>query len=249
MRDMTAGHDVKTGAMVVLPDAEAIAQHMAKWLTEQALAKKGGPFVIALSGGSTPRRLYQILASGAYRDRFPWANTQFFFGDERFVPASDPASNYNMVETEMLAHVPVPAANVHPMPTSGDPAQAAAEYQAELEAVYGGTVLEPGRPLFDVVMLGLGDNGHTASLFPRQPVLDERRLWVSTCVPDDAPHTRITLTYPAIHSSRHVVFMLAGAGKREAFAKVRAGDPAEPASHITTEGELIWLMDKAAAGQ
>ncbi|WP_141301905.1 6-phosphogluconolactonase, partial [Komagataeibacter diospyri] len=221
MHDMTAGQDVKTGAMVVLPDAEAIARYMAKWLTEQALAKKDGPFVIALSGGSTPKRLYQILASDAYRDRFPWANTQFFFGDERFVPDSDPASNYNMVEAEMLAHVNVPPANVHPMPTSGDPAQAAATYQAELEKVYGGTVLEPGRPLFDVVMLGLGDNGHTASLFPRQPVLDERKLWVSTCVPDDAPHTRLTLTYPAIHSSRHVVFMLAGAGKREAFAKVR----------------------------
>ncbi|MCE2574167.1 6-phosphogluconolactonase [Komagataeibacter sp. FNDCR2] len=249
MHDMTGGHDVKTGAMVVLPDGEAIAQHMAKWLTGQALAKQDGPFVLALSGGSTPKRLYQILASADYRDRFPWARTQFFFGDERFVPPGDAASNYHMVETEMLAHVPVPAQNVHPMPTSGDPAQAAARYQAELEKVYGGTTLEAGRPLFDVVMLGLGDNGHTASLFPRQPVLEERRLWVSTCVPDDAPHTRLTLTYPAIHSSRHVVFMLAGAGKRAAFAKVRAGDPTEPASHITTEGELIWLMDTAAAGQ
>jgi 6-phosphogluconolactonase len=136
------------------------------------------------------------------------------------------------------------------MPTSGDPAAAAAQYQAELQKVYGADTLQPGRPLFDVVMLGLGDNGHTASLFPRQPVLQERKLWVSTCVPDDAPHTRLTLTYPAIHSSRHVVvFMLAGAAKKEAFAKVRAGDPAEPASHITTEGELIWLLDKAAAGQ
>ncbi|MBY4639830.1 6-phosphogluconolactonase [Gluconacetobacter entanii] len=249
MRDMTGGHDVKTGAMVVLPDVQAVARHMAKWLTEQALAKKDGPFVLALSGGSTPRWLYRALASADYRDRFPWAHTQFFFGDERFVPEDDADSNYNMAKTEMLAHVPVPPANVHPIPTSGDPAQAAAMYQTELEKVYGAKVLEPGRPLFDVVMLGLGDNGHTASLFPRQPVLREKKLWVSTCVPDDAPHTRITLTYPAIHSSRHVVFMLAGAGKREAFAKVRAGDPAEPASHITTEGELIWLMDKAAAGQ
>ncbi|MBY4638953.1 6-phosphogluconolactonase [Gluconacetobacter entanii] len=243
------GHDVKTGEMIVLADGEAIAQYMAKWLTQQALAKKDGPFVLALSGGSTPKRLYQILASEEYAGRFPWANTQFFFGDERFVPADDPASNYNMVETEMLEHVPVPIGNIHRMPTSGDPAAAAAQYQAELQKVYGADTLQPGRPLFDVVMLGLGDNGHTASLFPRQPVLQERKLWVSTCVPDDAPHTRLTLTYPAIHSSRHVVFMLAGAAKKEAFAKVRAGDPAEPASHITTEGELIWLLDKAAAGQ
>lgn len=244
-----AGHDVKTGEMIVLADGEAIAQYMAKWLTQQALAKKDGPFVLALSGGSTPKRLYQILASEEYAERFPWANTQFFFGDERFVPADDPASNYNMVETEMLEHVPVPIHNIHRMPTSGDPAAAAAQYQAALQKVYGADTLQPGRPLFDVVMLGLGDNGHTASLFPRQPVLQERKLWVSHCVPDDAPHTRLTLTYPAIHSSRHVVFMLASAGKKDAFAKVRAGDPAEPASHITTEGALIWLLDKAAAGQ
>ncbi|ACI52108.1 6-phosphogluconolactonase [Gluconacetobacter diazotrophicus PA1 5] len=242
-----SGHDVKTGEMIVLADGEAIAQYMARWLTEQALAKTDGPFVVALSGGSTPKRLYEILGSADFATRFPWDRTQLFFGDERFVPATDPASNYTMTRTALLSHISIPPANVHPMPTEGDPAAAAARYQAELQAVYGADTLQPGRPLFDVVMLGLGDNGHTASLFPRQPVLQERRLWVSTCVPDDAPHTRLTLTYPAIHSSRHVVFMLAGAGKREAFAKVRAGDPAEPASHITTEGELVWLLDKAAA--
>jgi 6-phosphogluconolactonase len=245
-----SGHDVQTGEMIVLADGEAIAQYMAEWLTEQALAKTGTgrPFVVALSGGSTPKRLYEILATAAFAKRFPWDHTQLFFGDERFVPPSDPASNYTMTRTALLSHIAIPPANVHPMPTEGDPTEAAAQYQAELQAVYGADTLEPGRPLFDVVMLGLGDNGHTASLFPRQPVLKERRLWVSTCVPDDAPHTRLTLTYPSIHSSRHVVFMLAGAGKREAFGKVRAADPGEPASHITTEGELVWLLDKAAAG-
>ncbi|GBQ27144.1 6-phosphogluconolactonase [Gluconacetobacter azotocaptans] len=242
------GHDVKTGEMIVLADGEAIARYVAEWLTEQALAKTGGPFVVALSGGSTPKRLYEILASPDYAARFPWDRTQFFFGDERFVPESDPANNYTMTRQALLSHVAVPEANVHPMPTQGDPTAAAARYQAELQAVYGAGTLQAGRPLFDVVLLGLGDNGHTASLFPRTPVLNERTLWVSTCVPDDAPHTRLTLTYPAIHSSRHVVFMLAGAGKKEAFTKVRAGDPGEPASHITTEGELVWLLDKAATG-
>ncbi|NVN11496.1 MULTISPECIES: 6-phosphogluconolactonase [Nguyenibacter] len=242
------GHDVKTGEMVVLADGEAIARYVAEWLTQQALAKQDGPFVIALSGGSTPKRLYEILASPDYATRFPWARTHLFFGDERFVPPADPASNFTMTQKALLSHIAIPAENVHPMPTDGDPAAAAARYQAELQALYGAETLQPGRPLFDVVLLGLGDNGHTASLFPRQPVLQERKLWVSTCVPDDAPHTRLTLTYPAIHSSRHVLFMLAGAGKAEAFAKVRAGEPGEPASHITTEGELIWLLDKPAAG-
>ncbi|GBQ29077.1 6-phosphogluconolactonase [Gluconacetobacter sacchari] len=242
------GHDVTSGQVVVLADGEAIARHMAEWLTEQALAKTDGPFVVALSGGSTPKRLYEILGSADYATRFPWARTHLFFGDERFVPPSDPASNYAMTQAALLSHIAIPPAQVHPMPTEGDPVQAAARYQAELQALYGATDLQAGRPLFDVVLLGLGDNGHTASLFPRQPVLQERTLWVSTCVPDDAPHTRLTLTYPAIHSSRHVVFMLAGAGKRQVFARVRAGDPVEPASHITTEGDLTWLVDQAAAG-
>ena len=233
------------GAVWVLPDAEALAQRAAAWLTERALAHRG-VFSIALSGGSTPKRLYEILASAAFRDRFPWSRTALFFGDERFVPPDDEASNYNMVNRALLSQVEVPSEQVHRMPTEGDPDAAARAYQRDLCAAYGSDRLEPGRPLFDVVLLGLGENGHTASLFPGTPVLEERQAWVGSCIPHDAPHQRLTLTYPAIASSATVLFLVAGAGKREALAKVRAGDPAQPASHISTEGTLIWGLDEAA---
>ncbi|AQS87370.1 6-phosphogluconolactonase [Neoasaia chiangmaiensis NBRC 101099] len=243
-----SGHDVKTANIVVLKDGEAIAQHMAHWLLEQALEKKDGPFVVALSGGSTPKHLFQLLAEPAIAERFPWDRTQIFYGDERYVPIDDPSNNYAMSREALLSHVPVPAANVHRMPTEGEPSSDAARYQKELQEVYGQDTLQPGKPLFDVVMLGMGPDGHTASLFPRQPVLQEKKLWVSTCTPDNAPHTRLTLTYPAIHSSRHVVFMLAGDGKAEMLARVRRGDDASlPSSHITTEGDLTFLVDEAAA--
>lgn len=239
--------DACNGRVEILADAEAVAVAAADFLTAQALAKQG-PFVIALSGGSTPKRLYEILASSAYAARFPWDRVQLFFGDERFVPPGDESSNYHMTNLALLSKVPVPSANVHRMPTDGDPADAAARYQRELQTQYGADTLEPGRPLFDVVLLGLGENGHTASLFPRTDILQETQAWVGTCVPDDAPHTRLSLTYPAIASSRFVVFLVAGAGKADVVKAVRGGDTNLPSTHITTDGELIWMLDEAAAG-
>ena len=239
---------VADGDVWVLPDAEAVAQRVAEWLTEQALAKNGR-FIVALSGGSTPKRLYEILAGAAFRDRFPWSRTELFFGDERFVPADDEASNYRMVNQALLSHVDMPAEQVHRMPTDGDPVEAARAYERDLRAVYGSDHLMPGRPLFDVVLLGLGENGHTASLFPGTAILEERTAWVGTCVPHDAPNRRLSLTYPAIASSAHVLFLVAGASKKDVLAKVRARDPAQPSSHITTEGELVWVLDEKAAGR
>jgi len=241
--------DATTGAVHILDNGEAIARHVADWLLEHALKKTDGPFVIALSGGSTPKRLYEMMAEPDYAAKFPWANTHLFFGDERFVPVGDAASNYSMTDKALLSHIEIPAANVHRMKTEGEPEAAAASYESELQALYGSTDLKAGKPLFDVVLLGLGDNGHTASLFPRQPVLLERTKWVATCVPDDAPHTRLTLTYPAIHSSAYVVFMVTGGAKKDAWARVRAGDPKEPASTISSEGKLIWLVEPAVAGK
>nr|WP_321984747.1 6-phosphogluconolactonase [uncultured Lichenicoccus sp.] len=243
--------DVAEGQEWILPDAPAVARRVAEFLFEQARAKEAvgeAPYVIALSGGSTPKRLYEILAAAPFASGFPWSRVELFFGDERFVPADDADSNYNMVNRALLSHVPVPSERVHRMPTEGDPAEAARTYQRDLQAVYGSETLKPGRPLFDVVLLGLGENGHTASLFPGTAVLEERNAWVSSCTPHDAPHRRLTLTYPAIHSSAYVLFLVTGAGKAEVLGKVRDRDPAQPSSQITSEGELVWVLDEAAAG-
>lgn len=230
----------------VLADPEALARYTAKWITGLVDASEG-PFAIALSGGSTPKRLYQILA-GDYREKLPWSRLHLFFGDERFLPPDDEDSNFRMVRETLLDHVDMPAGNVHPMPTSNSPEDAAARYQADLQTYYRSEGLLAERPLFDVVLLGLGENGHTASLFPGTPSLEDTLHWVVPCIPHDAPHTRLTLTYPAIASSREIAFLLAGAGKREVFGRVKAGDRTQPASRITSIGRVNWFLDAAAAG-
>lgn len=170
------------------------------------------------------------MATEPYASRFPWARMQFFLGDDRFLPHDHEDSNFGMMHRLLFSRVPVPAENLHPMPGVGTAEDAARSYETRLKQFYGADTFEADRPLFDVNLLGLGSDGHTASLFPGQPVLKEQTAWVATCVPPAAPYTRITLTYPAIHASRHVVFLVEGAGKKEAVAKVRAQDPpARPA--------------------
>ena len=230
----------------IVADAEALAQYTARWIANLVHASEG-PFAIALSGGSTPKRLYQILAAD-YRHSLPWSRLHLFFGDERFLPPDDKDSNFRMAREALLDHVDIPAGNVHPMPTSGAPEEAAARYQTELQTYYRSEALLAERPLFDVVLLGLGENGHTASLFPGTTSLDDTLHWVVPCVPHDAPHTRLTLTYPAIASSREVAFLLAGAGKQKVFGRVKAGDRTQPASRVTSIGRVNWFLDAAAAG-
>ena len=234
----------------VYADPEALAQHAADrllaWASATA-AKEGARFSVCLSGGSTPKRLYELLAARPRRDAFPWARTHWFWGDERFVPPDDKLSNYCMVRDAMLDHVPVPAANIHPIPTLGvTPDQAAKAYERELQLFYGEEVLDPARPLFNVVLLGLGTNGHTASLFPCMPVLDERTLWTGTMTDPEAG-TRITLTYPALESARETVFLIAGADKQPMLTRVLAGDRALPAARLAPRGGLHFFVDRAAA--
>ena len=177
--------------MVVVPDPVALAARAAAWLLDAARAAQGR-FAVSLSGGSTPRALYALLAQPPYLASFPWARTHWFWGDERFVPHDDPESNYRMVRETLLSKAPIPAANVHAIPTEGLGADAAAGLRGG--AFYGADALDPARPLFDVTLLGLGPDGHTASLFPGQPVLDERIRWVAA---DLGPggKSRITLTH------------------------------------------------------
>ena len=233
------------GEIVVLQDGNAIAQHVAEWLLEEALAKQGA-FALALSGGSTPKTLYTLLASHTYRDRFPWDRTHLFFGDERFVPHDHPDSNYRMARQAMIAHVPIPAAQVHPWRTDGDPEHAALHYADTLKRFYGGDTLDASRPLFDVQLLGLGEDGHTASLFPGVSALAERRAWTAAVV-GVKPEPRLTLTYPALNSSRVVAFLVSGEGKRDILARAMAGDDTLPAVHVVPVGQRRLFMDRAAA--
>jgi 6-phosphogluconolactonase len=230
--------------IITLADPEALARHVAGWLTDLACAAEGR-FSIALSGGSTPKRLYEILAEPDFAARFPWARTHLFWGDERFVPPDSKDSNLRMTREALLDHVPMPAGQVHPMPTQGDPAAAARAYQATLETYYGAQVLDMTRPLFDVMLLGLGENGHTASLFPDTAALEESLAWVVP-VSEGVPQTRLTLTYPAIACSRYVAFLVAGRAKAPVVRKVLDGDRSQPAARITSAGALIWFLDQAA---
>jgi len=229
----------------VLPDAEAVALYAATWLIARAEAAER--FTIALSGGSTPKQLYQLLAKAPFRNRFPWARTHLFFGDERFVPPDHLDSNYRMADEALIAHVPIPPGQVHRWPTDGDPADAARAYARTLQDHYGASNLDPGRPLFDVQLLGLGEDGHTASLFPGVAALQEHDAWTAAVI-GAKPEPRLTLTYPALDSSAEAVFLVAGEGKRAILARARQHDPALPASHVTPAGRVHWFVDVAAAG-
>jgi 6-phosphogluconolactonase len=232
------------GHLEIFSDPPALAHAVAEWMTAAAVETRG-PFRVALSGGDTPRRLYETLASDEFRARFPWTRVHWYWGDERFVPHTDPQSNYRMAHDAMLARAPVPPANVHPVPFDATPEEAASRYEQVLQEAYGARVLDPARPLFDLVLLGLGSDGHTASLLPGAPVLQERTRWVRL-VPHGRPEMRITLTYPTIESSRRVAFLVTGASKAPILERIRAGDSDVPAARVKPIGELRWFVDEAA---
>jgi 6-phosphogluconolactonase len=234
------------GRIEILPDPPALARHVAGWMTATALAAKGS-FRVSLSGGSTPKTLYGLLASDEFRGAFPWSRVSWYWGDERFVSYDHPESNYRMTREAMLAKAPVPPENIHPAPADGTPDEAARRYERTLQEAYGASSLDPARPLFDITLLGLGPDGHTASLLPGEPVLEERKRWV-VAVSHGRPEVRITMTYPVIESSRHVAFLVAGREKAAILAEVRSGTSQVPAARLRPVGELVWFADRAAAG-
>lgn len=242
---MSAGPELR-----VLPGpAEVAAVAAAEVLARagEAVAARGA-FALALSGGSTPRALYALLADrhGPFAARIPWERTQVFFGDERHVPPDHPDSNFRMVREALLAHVPVPAENVHRIRGElPDADGAAAAYERELRAALG----EP--PALDLVLLGLGEDGHTASLFPGSPALRERERWVVAPWVARLGTRRITLTLPALETARQVLFLVTGAAKSAALRRALrepAGAEPVPASRVRPRGgRLLWLADRAAA--
>jgi 6-phosphogluconolactonase len=236
-----ASADIRT-----FDSAQALAHDVADWLSALARASEGA-FAICLSGGSTPRRLYQRLAAPEIASRFPWDRVHWFWGDERFVPHNHPDSNFRMVREALLSHVAVPADNIHAVPTEGLSADdAAAAYEATLKRFYGADTLTPDRPLFDIMLLGIGGDGHTASLFPGQPALQERQRWVVAVIGAKA-EARVTLTYPALDSSRDLAFVATGVEKRRAVARAQSGDRTIPAGVVRPLGRLHWFTDRDAA--
>src|SRR6516164_3560080 len=228
--------DKMVGRVEVLPDPQALARHVAEWMTAAAIAAKA-PFRVSLSGGSTPKTLYGLLASDDFRKRFPWPKVEWYWGDERFVPYDHPESNYRMTREAMLSKAPVPPENIHPVPppSAGTAEQAAEIYERTLQQAYGATTLDPARPLFDITLLGLGTDGHTASLLPGEPVLNERRRW-AVAVSHVRPEVRITMTVPVIESGRRVSFLVARREKAAIFRTIRAGDSDLPAAQVRPVG-------------
>ena len=213
-----------------------------------------GRFVVALSGGSTPKRLYALLATAAYAGRVDWSRVHVFWGDERCVPPDDPASNYRMAREALLSRVPVPEGNVHRMRGEDDPGSAAAAYERELREIFvtpdGPPACIPGRR-FDLVLLGMGDNGHTASLFPGTPAVREAERWVLAQYVEAVSMWRVTLTPVVINAAAEVTFLVSGGDKAEMLRRVLKGPhvpDALPAQAIAPgHGRLRWLVDAAAA--
>ena len=236
----------------VLPDIDALSRAALEELLSDlrdAIAERGRG-AIALSGGHTPEIMYALWASTEkYRSETDWNRVHFFWGDERYVPQDDPLSNFRMTRETLLSHVPVPAANIHAAPTSlPTPEQAAEAYDQELRKFFGSAA-----PAFDVTLLGLGPEGHTASLFPESPALDEKTRWVVPVRVAATPPNRLTFTLPILNSSRTTYFLVAGESKRPILAALRAEPDSRPSAYPAgrirpADGRVLWFLDQAAAG-
>jgi 6-phosphogluconolactonase len=217
-------------------------------IVQQSVTQRGR-FAIALSGGHTPAKLYALWAQAEKEGRrTPWDRVHLFWGDERYVPADDPLSNYRMTRENLIAHVPIPEANVHPVPTSlPSPEKAAEAYESELRKFFGAAP-----PAFDVQLLGLGPEGHTASLFPDSPALEEKRRWVLAVEVTATPPHRLTFTPVVLNSGRNTFFLVGGADKREIVAALRSESDSAPskypAGRIRPSGPVTWFLDEKAAG-
>jgi len=229
------------GKMVIVKDADALSQRAAEIIAER-MKDTPYPFRLVLAGGSTPRPVYRLLANMG----LDWFCCEIFFGDERLVPPDDPDSNYKMAHDTLLANPQVAPRKVFAIPTDGTADRCAQVYEETLKEQYGASHLAPDVPLFHVTLLGLGDDGHTASLLPGQPILQERTRWVAP-VPEGREQPRVTLTYTALESSALILFLVSGANKRDALAQARGG--ALPAGALRPQGQIIWLVDAEAAGE
>jgi 6-phosphogluconolactonase len=234
---------------IVVADPVALAEAAAKRLMARIEANTGR-IAICLTGGSSPKQLYRLLASEAYSNRIPWDRVHWFIGDERFVSSADPLNNMAMARGIFLDRF-APKDHIHPILTDvATPDQSAERYERELQSFYGADELEPARPLFDLVLMGIGPDGHTASLFPGYPAVNETKRWVvgvpQAHVEPFVP--RVTLTLPALASCREMLFELAGHEKRAILARLST-DEGLPANRARSLGETVLLVDQAALGE
>jgi 6-phosphogluconolactonase len=232
--------------IIAVADATALARTAAERVIAR-IAANSGRVAICLTGGSSPKQLYELLGNEPYRSRIPWDRVHWFIGDERFVAANDPLNNMAMARQCFLNRC-APLVNIHPVATdAADPDEAARRYEAELKAFYGNDRLEPGRPLFDVVLMGVGPDGHAASLFPGDAAVAETERWV-VGVPKAhvAPLVpRVTLTLPVLGSCHEMLFEVSGADKRAILSRVLAGEDL-PAARAHSLTDTVWLVDRAA---
>jgi 6-phosphogluconolactonase len=232
--------------VITVSDSTALAKAAAERLLA-SIAANSARVAICLTGGSSPKQLYRLLATAPWRARIPWDRVHWFIGDERFVGSDDPLNNMSMARRAFLDTC-APAANIHPIPTdTADPGEAALRYENELQSFYGAELLDSTRPLFDVVLMGVGPDGHTASLFPGYPAVEETRRWV-VGVPEAHVEPfvpRVTLTLPALGSCREMLFEVAGPEKRAILTRVLDGETL-PANQARSTEETIWLVDQAA---
>ena len=229
-------------------DLETLSQAAAELFTIQSRQASliCGRFSVALSGGETPRRTYELLGASPYRERIHWDEVHVFWSDERCVPEDDPRNNARMARKTLLDRVPIPIENIHPIRCDQSPKEAASMYERELKEFF-----STSNPNFHLVMLGLGENGHIASLFPHTAVLNEQEKWVSEVYIEDLGMDRITFTAPFINQASQVVFLVSGADKAQVLENVLEGPyrPSKlPAQLIRPLGtKPIWLVDKAAS--
>jgi 6-phosphogluconolactonase len=237
--------------VLVFDTPEQVAQAAAERFVDYSIASihEHGSFAVALAGGSTPRRAYELLGTDEFKDRVDWLRVHLFFGDERMVPPDSPESNYRMVNDALISRVRLPPENVHRINGETAPQASAESYDAELKRFFGAT----DWPRFDLVFLGMGDDGHTASLFPGTDALKENAKWVIVTTHPRSGQARITLTLPVINHAARVIFLVTGEKKAAPLARVLHGDAANdemPAQKIRpVNGILEWLVDRSAASE
>ncbi len=244
---------MERGEIVRLADPAAVAEEAARrWaqIAQDAVEERQS-FSVALAGGSTPQRLYQLLATEAWQTRIPWSKTHVFFGDERRVPHSDPDSNYRMARESLLETVPVPEAQVYPMESMGLIKNSMRDYERKMRRYF-----DHGRrefPRFDLILLGMGTDGHTASIFPGTRAVSDLTNPVLVYAVPQLYQERMTLTYPVLNNARHIIFLVVGEKKADTLAAVLEGSvniSTYPAQGISLKnGSLVWLVDEPAASK